>query len=384
MSRVDIGPPPGPPSGPGSEPVAEPHRRSRRWAWVAAAVLLLALVGGGVWAAGLVPCSALTAQPECWVAMLPGPTRNVDEVIEVTGTDTYGSDGEFMLTTVLVDNRLTVREYLDGLISADIDLLRRDELYPPGRSPEDARFENEILMSDSELEAKIAALSELDIPLTGLDDGAEVVTVLDDGPAAETDLVAGDVVVAVSGEPVDDVERAVAELGRYAPGDTVTLRVATGGDERDVEVELGDNPEEPGRPYVGVLLRNYQELPIDVAIDAGAIGGPSAGLVFSLGIVDTATPEDLTGGRSIAATGTITASGQVGPIGGIVQKIVGAVESDQPAEVFLVPSGNWEQAQTAAPSAPVTLVEVATLDEAVHALEELAAGREPESAIAIG
>ncbi|MBY5164332.1 PDZ domain-containing protein [Salsipaludibacter albus] len=391
-SALGGSPPPDSSPGPGSGPAPdhpEAGRPRRRWpravAWVLAAVVFVGLVVGGLWVAGVVPCSALTAQPECWVAMLPGPTRSVEELVELGGIDTYGSDGELLLTTVLVDNRLTVREYVDGVVSDDIALIPREELYPPGRSVEDARFENEILMSDSQLEAKVAALDELGIPFEDLDDGAEVVQVVDDSPASDTDLAAGDVFVAVDGRPVGDVDAAVSVLGSFAPGDVVDLQVRGPDDEeRSVEVELGDNPDDPGAPFVGVLLRNYQELPVDITIDAGAIGGPSAGLAFSLGIVDRATPEDLTGGRDVAVTGTITGDGQVGPIGGIVQKIVGAVESDPSAEVFLVPAGNWEEAQLATPPRPVTLVEVATLDDAVHALEDLAAGREPESAIAVG
>lgn len=361
-----------------------PQAPPRRRAPIGPILVLLLLIAGALWVTGVVPCSAVEAQPECWVAMLPGPTEHVDDLIEVTGTEAYGSDGELLLTTVLVDNRLSVRDYVEGLADGDVQLLRREDLYPPGRTVDDAALENDIMMSDSQLDAKVAALTELGIEFDDLPAGAEIVTVVDDSPAADTDLAAGDVIVAVDDQEVGNVDEAVDLLGAREPGDEVTLAVQRDGEDVTIELTLGENPDEPGRSFVGVLLRDYQVLPVDIDIDAGSIGGPSAGLVFTLGIIDRATAQDLTGGRNIAATGTIRSDGTVGPIGGIVQKIVGAVGSDDQAEVFLVPAGNWEAAQTASPGRPVTIVRVADLEEAVDALEVLADGREPASAVHLG
>lgn len=347
-------------------------------------LIAVVVVLGGVWITGVIPCNALTAQPDCWVAMLPGPAEPVDDLIEVSGTDTYGSDGELLLTTVLVDNTLSVREYVQGLTEGDINLIPREELYPPGRTVEDAAFENEIMMSDSQLEAKLVALDALGVDYDDLPAGAEIVSIVDDSPASGVDLGPGDVIVTVDGAEVGGVEEAVAALGDHEPGDDTALTVERGGETMDLDLELGESPDEPGRPFVGVLLRDYQVLPVDIAIDAGNIGGPSAGLVFALGIIDRATPGDLTGGQDIAATGTIAEDGSVGPIGGIVQKIVGASESDDAAEVFLVPAGNWDQAQAATPEDPITIVRVATVDDAVTALEALAAGETPKDAVDLG
>lgn len=377
MSTDQTAPPP-----PATASEAAPPEQPRRW-WgplLIAAVVVL----GGVWITGLVPCGVLSAQPDCWVAMLPGPAEPVDDLIELSGTETYGSGGELLLTTVLVDNRLSVREYVQGLVEGDIDLIPREELYPPGRTVEDAAFENEIMMSDSQLEAKLVALDELGVDYDDLPAGAEVVNVVDDSPASGTDLAAGDVIVEVDGDEVGGVEEAVALLGEHEPGDRTALAVERGDETFDVELELDESPEEPGRPFVGVLLRDYQVLPVDIAIDAGNIGGPSAGLVFTLGIIDRATPGDLTGGRDVAATGTIAEDGTIGPIGGIVQKIVGASESDPSAEVFLVPAGNWDAARSATPDDPITIVRVATVGDAVTALEALAAGDTPPNAIDLG
>lgn len=359
-----------------------PPRRFR--ASIGPVVLLLVLIAGGLWVTGVVPCRAIRAQPDCWVAMLPGPTEDVDDLIELTGTEAYGSDGELLLTTVLVDNRLSVREYVEGLADSDIELLRREDLYPPGRTVEDAALQNDIMMSDSQLDAKVAALTELDIPFDDLPAGAEVVTVVDDSPATDTDLVAGDVIVSVDDDAVGNVDEAVTLLGDHDPGDDVVLGVQHDGEDITIPLTLGDNPDEPGRSFVGVLLRDYQLLPVDIDIDAGSIGGPSAGLVFTLGIIDRATQQDLTGGRNIAATGTIGTDGTVGPIGGIVQKIVGAANSDHPADIFLVPAANWDAARTAAPGRPLTIVKVSDVDDAVAALEVLASGDEPTSAVHLG
>lgn len=359
----------------------------RRRRGIAIAVFVMVVVVGiaaAVWSMGFVPCDTIQHQPTCNVALLPGPTETVDDLVEVDAPETFGSEGELLLTTIVVDSKLTVVEYFRDLLDDDTSVVGRETIYPSGQTVQDARIENEILMSDSQLTAKVAALDHLGVDLEGLTAGAEVVTVLPDTPAETSELTPGDVVTAVDGQAVGNADEAVAAIGVLAPGDVVTLTLGEGDDATDVEVELAENPEDADRPYVGVLLRDYQVLPYDIEIEAGAIGGPSAGLVFSLGIVDRLTEEDLTGGDIVAGTGTINDQGQVGPIGGIVQKVAGAVNRDDPAEVFLVPDGNWESALTATPSREITLVRVATLDDAVLALEELSVGATPEGAVVVG
>lgn len=379
MDHVDMSAPP-------SEPT-QPTPRRRRWLLgpaIFSLVVLLVGIGVTVWVSGIVSCEALQQQPSCNVALLPGPAEAVDDLIEVGAPRTFGSEGELIVTTIVVDSRLTVLEYVMGLRDASTDVVDREAIYPQGQTVEDARVENEILMSDSQLTAKVAALNHLGVDLEALTAGAEVVTVLPDTPGEEADLAAGDVITAVDGVEVGDADAAVAEIGRLEPGDEVVLRLGDGDEARDVTVELASNPDDAQRPYVGVLLRDYQVLPYDIDIEAGAIGGPSAGLVFSLGIVDRLTEDDLTDGRVIAGTGTITTDGLVGPIGGIVQKVSGAAERDEPASVFLVPQGNWDAAITARPGREVTLVPVATLDQAVGALEALAADTIPDDAVVVG
>lgn len=368
-----------------SEPTQPtPRRRRRLGPAVFSLVVLLVGIGATVWVSGAVSCEALQQQPSCNVALLPGPAEAVDDLIEVGAPRTFGSEGELIVTTIVVDSRLTVLEYVMGLRDASTDVVDREAIYPEGQTVEDARVENEILMSDSQLTAKVAALTHLGVDLEALTAGAEVVTVLPDTPGEEADLAAGDVITAVDGVEVGDADAAVAEIGMLDPGDEVVLQLGDGDEAREVTIELAPNPEDAERPYVGVLLRDYQVLPYDIDIQAGAIGGPSAGLVFSLGIVDRLTEDDLTDGRVVAGTGTITTDGLVGPIGGIVQKVSGAAERDEPATVFLVPQGNWDAAITARPDREVTLVPVATLDQAVGALEALAADTVPDDAVVVG
>lgn len=375
---------------------ADPVRGPRRGRWTMAVLAVAVLLGAGSWSSGVVPCDVLHDQPACNVAMLPGPAERIDDLLEVDAPQTWGSGGELVLTTIVVDSNLNVVEYLRDTLDPDAEVVDREAIYPPGRSVEDARIENEILMSDSQLTSKVAAMHHLGVDLSGLTAGGEVMAVLPDTPAEAAGLRAGDVIVAVDDQQVEDADAAVAAIGTREPGDEVTLTLqghdADDGDVTEdddsgtqaVPVTLDANPEEGDRPYVGVLLRDFQVLPYDIDIEAGAIGGPSAGLMFSVAIVDRLTAEDLTGGRIVAGTGTIDTQGQVGPIGGIAQKIVGASTRDDPAEVFLVPAGNWETAQTARPHAEMTLVRVATLDEAVAALEDLASDRLPDNAVATG
>lgn len=362
-----------------------PSRPRRRVARLLVWGTVLALLAAGVvWALGVVPCTTLAAQPSCNVAMVPGPTEAIDDLLEVDAPQTWGSEGELVLTTIVVDNRLTVTEYVFDRLDDDVRVLPREYFYPPGRSVQDARVENEILMSDSQLTAKVAALDHVGVDLDDLTAGAEVVAVLPDTPAEQAELAAGDVITAVDGTPVGDADEAVAAIGAFEPGDEVVLTIGEDDAATDAAVSLDPNPEDDTRPYVGVMLRDFQVLPFAIDLDVEAIGGPSAGLMFSLAIVDRLTEQDLTDGRVVAGTGTIDAQGRVGPITGIVQKMVAASTRDEPATVFLVPADNWDGALQARPHSAMTMVPVATLDDAVAALEAIAADRDPPGAVRTG
>jgi Lon-like protease len=353
----------------------------RRWIVVP---LILAVLAGAAIGRGLVPCGVLATQPACDVALRPGPSEDTLRLVSVTGAPSYASAGQLLLTTVAVQDGLDLREWLAARTSRIVDAVPREVVYPPGSDRDDVAEYNAALMADSQLTATVAALRALGYDLQG--EGARVVAVLED--AVTDELAVGDLIIAVDGEPVTDSGEVVQQVRARRPGEQLVLGVqGPGGVVRDVAVTLGASPEAPEVPFVGVLLTTQLDLPVDVRIEAGAIGGPSAGLMFALSIVDLLGPEDLTGGAIIAGTGTLDADGVVGAVGGIRQKLAGALDGAgerRSAQVFLVPRGNLEEARTVVVDRDVLLVPVSTLAEALRALEAVRAGGDPRGAVALG
>lgn len=345
------------------------------------AVTLLLVLGGILVVRGDVPCGLLETQPACQVALRPGPTEDALELITVDGAPVHPSNGELRLTTIAVDETLGWGEWFEARSSAAIEAVPRTQLYPPGRDRDDVAEQNAILMADSQLTATIAALRQLGYELEG--DGARIAGVADD--VVTDDLEPGDVIVGIDGAPVREGRDVVAEVRRRQVGETVTLAVTRDGDEREVDATLAAAPDDLERPYLGVFVTTDLDLPVDVSIDAGIIGGPSAGLMFALSIVELLDEEDLVDGAVVAGTGTLDLDGHVGAVGGIRQKVVAAalgVGAPEPATVFLVPSGNLAEARAAPAGGELLLVPVDTLADAVDALEELRAGQIPEAAVA--
>ena len=338
----------------------------------------LVLTGVVAFVQGAVPCAAVTAQPACQVALRPGPSEDATELIEVEGTRSYPATGELRLSTVAVQEELDFAGWLRARLAPNVVAVPREQIYPTGVDPEAVAEQNAALMVESQLTATVAALEELGHEVEG--EGARVVAIQDD--AATEALRPGEVITAVDGARVGTSQEVVDAVAARSPGDVVVLEVAGGDGPRDVEVTLGVAPGEPGRAYVGVVLTTALELPVDVSIDAGVIGGPSAGLMFALSIVELLGQEDLTEGRVIAGTGTLDQDGVVGPVGGVQQKVAGAASrtEGEPADVFLVPPANLPEARSAAVNRDVMLVPVGSLDDALDALEELRAGQAPEDA----
>ena len=347
-------------------------------------LVLLLVALAAVVVRGQVPCDVVGVQPTCDVALLPGPTEDTLGIVEIEGEQTYPSSGQLRLSTVAVDSNLGFLEWVAAMFSPVNDTVARDVLYPPGQTTEDVAEQNELLMEDSQIDATVAGLVAAGYDAEELYQGARIVQIADEAADGVEALEVGDVVVEVDGVAVRTSEEAVAQVTEAAPGDRVVLTLADG---REVALVATSHPEDPDRALLGLLLQDEVDLPFEVTIDAGNIGGPSAGLMFALGIVDLLGPDDLTGGRTIAGTGTITVDGEVGAIGGIRQKIVGATsprdEDAEPAEVFLVPSGNLAEARTAAVERDVLLVPVTTIDDAITALRALVRGEDPEGAVAL-
>ena len=315
--------------------------------------------------------------PVPYVVYSPGPVENTlgtfngEPVIRVDGAETFPTDGQLDLTTVGVtsaDADLDLMTALRAWVDPRYAVVPRELVYPEGTSADQVQEENVQAMERSQETAKVAALREVGetVPQTVV-----VETVLVDSPADGL-LEPGDIIRSVDGTEVTDAAQ-VGELVRaHDVGDQVSFVISRDGADTTVDITTAENPDSPGNAFVGIGADNGYEFPFDVEITLGEeIGGPSAGLMFSLGIIDVLTPGAMTNGEHIAGTGTMDADGEVGPIGGIQQKIAAADEEG--ATVFLAPEGNCEEARGAR-NGDMAVVSVATLDDALAAVSQAAEG----------
>ncbi|WP_405768307.1 PDZ domain-containing protein [Actinacidiphila glaucinigra] len=317
-----------------------------------------------------------------YAEMSPGPTVNTlgshggDPVLQISGHKTYPASGHLNMTTVRVtsaDYSMNLVEAVVGWLAHDQKVVEHDTLYPKGQTAEQADQENAEEFTQSQDSAKVAALDELGIPV-----GSRViVSAVVKGAPAEGELHAGDVVKAVDGRPVK-VAGDVAELvTKHKAGQKVVFTVvpkgAKGDATRDVTITTAKSADDgAARAVVGIQAGVEHTFPFKIDIKLADVGGPSAGLMFALGIVDKLTPEDLTGGKFVAGTGTIDDEGKVGPIGGIDMKTIGARQKG--AEYFLTPADNCAEAAADTPGG-LTLVRVKTIDDALDALKDIREGR---------
>lgn len=340
------------------------HRRAVTFATAGVLVFLLALGG------------ALLPVP--YVALLPGPTKNVlgqaggEALISIDGRETYAADGRLDLVTVQYRGgpgyRLDLFTALRGWVDPQVAVVPEQAVFPEGQTAEEVRQNTSRRMRQSQQDAAVAAVRELGIPV---DATVHVSRVMKEFPARGV-LRKGDTVVAVDGETIAGPAAVANRVSGHQPGDTVSFTVKRDGGEKRVRVDTVENPDNPDEAMVGVYMRTNYDYPLDVQIRIDEIGGPSAGLMFALGVADKLTEGDLTGGESIAGTGTIRPDGKVGAIGGIQQKLAGA-RSDG-AEVFLTPAGNCAKARGSKPP-ELTLVKVKTLDGALTSLRNLRSGQ---------
>jgi PDZ domain-containing protein len=306
--------------------------------------------------------------PLPYYAFKPGAVRDTEPLISVDGTEVYPADGSISYTTVSL-RQATLVGLIQGWLDDDIDIHPEEDVLGDRDADENRTF-NLALMDDSKNVAAQVALEQLgyDVPVTS--DGQQVVDV-DPNSAAHGALEPGDTIVAVDGEAIDEPDDLIRLLSGKAPGDTVTLGVETpDGEASDVDVTLTAAPDDPERAVIGVVVqpRNLQyDFPVDLEIDTGDVGGPSAGLAFTLGILDDLTPGELTGGEDVAVTGTINPDGSVGPVGGTGQKAAAVREAG--IGTFLVPSADYEAANSRA--GDVEVIAVDSVDDALAALADL-------------
>jgi PDZ domain-containing protein len=320
---------------------------------------------------------ALSLAPVPFVAGSPGPTQDVltDEagspVITVSGAPAYETTGRLDLTTVRhtrADRRLDLASAFVTWVHPDRDVLPRDLIYSDDATVEDVRQENARLLDRSQEAARAAALRHLGFELPERI-VVEAVTV---GGPSDGVLEPGDILVSVDGTPVTTGDEVRAAVTAHAPGEPVDLRIRRDGDERGITVTTAPASDDPDRAVIGIVPAPGFDFPVDVDIRMERnIGGPSAGLVFALGIVDRMTPGPLLDGTHVAGTGTIDAAGSVGRIGGLPQKVAAAREAG--ADAFLLPSGNCDDLADAR-AGDMALIPVDTLDEALAAVEDVAAG----------
>lgn len=351
-----------------------PPRAWRTATLLVSVVVVIAVVFGRGW----VPCEAFATQPACYLAIGPGPIVDALAVVDVEDPVSEQADGALLLTTIVVTNGLTVSDWWSAIVSPTVETARRDTLFPAGQEPEEVRRRNAVAMANSQLEATIAALDFLGYELAP--EGARIAVVLDD--VVTDQLQVDDVVTAVGGTPVTTSGELAEVVGSQQPGSAVTLTVERDGQPRRIDVVVGVSPA-TGLGRIGVLAITEVALPVTVTIDAGSVGGPSAGMMFALAIIDRLTEASLPAGRVIAGTGTVSRDGTIGAVGGIRQKLPAASASETPAEVFLVPRANVADARRATVAAEVLVVPVDRLEDAVAALTLIAAGGQPDDAFVV-
>jgi PDZ domain-containing protein len=319
--------------------------------------------------------------PVPYVILGPGPTLNTlgkdssgQPLITISGHATYPTVGHLNMVTVGYRGgpgaTINIFSALAAWLNPHEAVVPQSELFPPGQTQQQAQQADTQQMTGSQQDATAAALTELHIPYQ-----AQVIVVQPEAgfPAAGV-LKPGDVITDVDGtavttNPVTGQSNLTSLIGGHPAGTTLTLTIQRNGRSRTVRV---GTKESGGRPVMGVRVMVQFTFPFTVKFSVGDIGGPSAGTMFALGIIDKLTPLNLTGGKFIAGTGEITPSGQVQAIGGIQQKMVGA--RDAGATIFLAPASNCSDVKGAIP-AGLQVVKVSTLSQAVTYLQDIKAGQ---------
>jgi PDZ domain-containing protein len=323
----------------------------------------------------LIALAVAVVAPVPYVALTPGPTLNTlgslsgKQLIQVAGHRTYRTTGNLNMVTVSFiggpGTHFNIFAALRAWLSPHDAVVPSSEIFTPGDSPQQVARQDIEEMANSQETATAAALCQLKIGFKTID---TVESTIKGMPAASV-LRAGDVITAVDGTPVScraDAGTLVKERKAGAPVQLTILRHG-----RTIPVRL-TTADVQGQPEIGVYLVESFTFPFSVTIRVGNIGGPSAGLMFALGLIDKITPDGLTGGRFIAGTGEIDANGTVEPIGGIQQKMAGSRAAG--ATIFLTPAANCPDAVGAVP-AGMRLIKVSSLAGAIAALDALKAGR---------
>jgi len=326
--------------------------------WVAGPVLAITLAA--------VTLAASLRLP--YISISPGSARSVEPLIDVKGRRSRPTDNILFLTVSV--RRPTGIEAVLGWLDDDVEV-DPEKVITGGQSEANNDKFNQQLMSTSKEKAAKVALEKLGYRVQAAKTGA-VITDVDPRLPVFRSVTPGDTVVRADGRPIKEAADLVAVLRRRHPGDVVKLvvRPLVGTSTRPVAVRTVRRPGEPDRAFLGVSLETRQQfrLPVDISIDSGEVGGPSAGLAFTLAILDRLTPGSLTGAKTVAVTGTMEVDGSVGPVGGVHQKTIAAIAAG--AQLIIVPTDEYADALAAA-RGRIRVQKVATLDDALRVLASI-------------
>lgn len=341
-----------------------PHTRVGLRATTLLVTVVLAVLVGGLLNLVTVPRVVYHPGP---VYDTLGSIRETEVVQLDEELETYeDTAGNLYFTTIRLEggpgDPLTAWEWLRSRFDPTTTIVPREQVFPEGVDAEQVREQNTALMQHSQEDAAVVALRAHG---TEVPEDVMVAQVMV-GKPADGVLHVDDQILAVEDTAVSSTRQVQDQIQDVTPGQPVELTLLREGEEVALEVPT-TRDEETGRTIVGVYLAPLYELPYEISIDAGNVGGPSAGLMFSLAVYDKLTPGPLTDGRSVAGSGTITGTGQVGGIGGITQKMYAAQSAG--AELFLAPAGNCGEVVTGQPD-DLVVVAVHTFEDALDALEQ--------------
>jgi Lon-like protease len=331
---------------------------------------VVTLATGVILLAGLI-VAAINA-PVKYVQIQPGPTFNTlgsfdgKQLISITGAPTSQSSGQLRMLTIGEVQGLTTWDVIRGWLNKDDAVVPREIVIPEGQTQQQTDKENADEFASSQNSAVTVALRHEGYPVT--------VTISDvtAGKPAVGHLQKGDVIIAVDGKKILSSTDLVTDIQSKKAGTPLTISYQRNG--QPGQTTIAAVPGDGGKPQIGVSVEQAQPSPVKIKFELDNVGGPSAGLMFTLGIIDKLDPVDLTGGKVIAGTGTMDDDGNVGAIGGIPQKMVAAYNAG--ARIFLAPAGNCGEA-LAHPVKGLELVKVSNIDGALKALQQIRDGQQP-------
>ena len=345
----------------------KPRHWSRRRRWLTSLGFLLAIV--------VITLGLVVRLP--YYVMSPGSSRPTESLISVSGAQTYETGGAVDFLTVSL-RQATPIEAFAAWVNPDLDLTPEEDILGK-QTPDQNRDLNLRMMSDSKDAAQYQALTRLGYIVESKGTGAVVASVVDSGPSVNA-LVPGDVIVHVNGQQISFSQELINVISATAPGTTITLDVEPfdstidgARPAREVQIVLGARESDPAKGFLGVstFTRDLSfKYPVQISINSGRVGGPSAGLAFTLGILDVMTPGSLTGGLKVSATGTMAIDGTVGPIGGIHQKVMASRRAG--VDLMLVPASEVDEARKYAGDLRIEPVE--SLTQAVEVLTTVGGG----------